>query len=147
MARTAWVLLGVAMFVGVLAVKRASAHQDEIGSVVVTHPYVQPAQAGGDTIARLRIENQGVSTRQFLGMHTDVAAGSRIEIRVSPVQAVPIGSLAIRAGETLDLEESAWIRLTGLRRNLMFGETVEACLDFADGREKRVTVTVGNFEI
>lgn len=147
MARTAWALLGVAVFVGVVAVKKAEAHQDDFGSIVVTHPYVQPAQAGNETIARLRIENQGSSTTQFLGMHMDAATDSAIEIKVSPARAVPIGSMAIRAGETLDLEENAWIRFTGLRRDLVFGETLEACLDFADGREMRVIVTVGRFEI
>lgn len=146
-ARLAWLLCGAALFVGVLMYRPAHAHQDEIGTIVVTHPYVEPGRSGGDTIARLRVENQGSSTRQLLGLHADVASGSVIEVKVSPVRAVPMGSLPIRPGETLDLEDTAWIKLTGLRRDLMYGETVQGCLDFADGRKKQITLTVGQFEL
>jgi copper(I)-binding protein len=145
--RLAWLLCGAALFVGVLMYRPAHAHQDEIGTIVVTHPYVEPGRSGGDTIARLRLENQGSSTRQLLGLHAEFASGSRIEVKVSPVRAVPMGSLPIRPGETLDLEDTAWIRLTGLRRDLMYGETVKGCLDFADGRKKQITLTVGQFEL
>lgn len=145
--RLVWLLFGAALFVGFLIYRPALAHQEEVGNLIVTHPYVQPGKVGEDTIVRLRLENQGSSTRQFVGLHADVASNSMIEVKVSPVRAVPIGSLPIRPGEVLDLEETAWIRLIGLRRDLMFGETLEACLDFADGREKRVIVTVGQFEI
>lgn len=145
--RLAWLLCGAAVFVGVLMYQPAYAHQEEIGTIVVTHPYVEPGRSGGDVIARLRLENQGSSTRQLLGLHADIASGSRIEVKVSPVRAVPIGSLPIRPGETLDLEDTAWIRLTGLRRDLMYGETVQGCLDFADGRKKQIVLTVGQFEL
>jgi copper(I)-binding protein len=145
--RLAWLLCGAALFVGVLVYRPAHAHQDEIGTIAVTHPYVEPGRSGGDTIARLRLENLGSSTRQFLGLHADIASGNRIEVRVAPFRAVPMGSLPIRPGETLDLEDTAWIRLTGLRRDLMYGETVQACLDFADGRKKQIILTVGQFEL
>lgn len=145
--RLAWLLCGAALFVGILIHRPANAHQEEIGTIVVTHPYVEPSRSGGDTIARLRLENQGSSTRQLLGLHADVASSSRIEVKVSPVRAVPMGSLPIRPGEILDLEDTAWIRLTGLRRDLMYGETVQGCLDFADGRKKLITLTVGRFEL
>lgn len=145
-ARTAGILFGVALLIGCLT-EPVWAHQEEIGDVIVTHPYVEPGLTGGDTVARLRIENQGVSTRQLLKLHTDVAAGSVIEVRVTPSRAVPIGSLPVRAGEILDLEDTAWIRLTNLRRNLVFGDILQGCLDFADGREKRITLTVGQFEL
>lgn len=90
--RLAWLLCGAALFVGVLIYRPAHAHQDEIGTIVVTHPYLEPGRSGGDTIARLRLENQGSSTRQLLGLHADVASGSLIEVKVSPVRAVPMGS-------------------------------------------------------
>jgi len=145
--RLAWLLCGAALFVGVLIYQPAHAHQDEIGTILVTHPYLEAGRSGGDAIARLSLENQGSSTRQLLGLHADVASGSMIEVKVSPVRAVPMGSLPIRPGEILDLEDTAWIRLTGLRRDLMYGETVQGCLDFADGRKKRITLTVGRFEL
>lgn len=145
--RLVFLLFGAALFVGVLTQRSAHAHQDEIGTILVTHPYLEPGKAGGDTIARLRLENQGGSTRQLLGLHANVAAGSRIEVKVSPVRTVPIGSLPVRPGEILDLEDTAWIRLTGLRRDLMYGETVQGCLDFADGRKKQIVLTVGQFEL
>lgn len=124
----------------------ANAHQQEVGTILISEHYVEPAKAGDDTIARLRLENLGVSTRQVLGLHSDVAEDSVIEVKVTSGRAASIGSLAIRAGETLDLEDVAWIRLTGLSRDLQLGETIEMHLDLAGDREKPIMLTVGDFE-
>ena len=146
MIRTALLLLDVATFVGVMT-PQAQAHQEEIGLVIIAHPYVEPARAGDDTFVRLRIENLGSSTRQVIGVHSDVARNSAIEVQVEPIRFVPIGSLPVRAGEILDLEYSARVRLVQLKRDLVYGETIQACLDFADGRKKDLTLTVGQFEL
>lgn len=131
---------------GVLLAGSSQAHQQEIGTILVVDHHVEPGKAGGDTIARLRVENLGTSTRQVMGLHTDVASSSVIEIRVAADRVLPISSLPVPAGEILDLANAAWIRLISLRRDLAFGETIEAELDLADGRHKRVTLTVGMFE-
>lgn len=135
-----------AVIITILGCSSANAHQQEVGSILISEHYVEPARAGDDTIARLRLENLSVSTRQVIGLHSDVAEDSVIEVKVASGRSAPIGSLAIRAGETLDLEDAAWIRLTGLSRDLQHGETIEVHLDLAGGREKPITLTVGEFE-
>ncbi|WP_428245483.1 copper chaperone PCu(A)C [Ferrovibrio sp.] len=138
-------LAGLALLV--LCSDVALAHQDEIGTLVIQHAYAEPARQGGDTLLRLAIENNGASVRQFTGLHSEVAEVSRIEVKVGSGRYVPIESMAIAPGEILDLEDTARIRLLRLRQDLVIGDSLEACLDFADGREKRVQVTVGKFEL
>lgn len=135
-----------AAIITLLGCGSASAHQQEVGSILISEHYVEPAKAGDDTIARLRLENLGGSTRQVMGLHSDVAEDSIIEVKIASGRATQIGSLPIRAGETLDLEDAAWIRLTGLNRDLVHGETIEVHLDLAGGREKPIALTVGDIE-
>ena len=115
--------------------------------MIIQHAYAEPAVLGGETLVRLAIENNGASVRQFIRLHSDAAEASQIEVRVAPGRFVPIGSMAVLPGEVLDLEETARVRLLRLRRPLAAGGSLEACLDFADGREKRIQVTVGKFEL
>lgn len=136
-----------ALAIVTLYANEAQAHQDEIGTVVIQHAYAEPAGLGGETLVRLAIENNGASVRQFIRLHSDAAEASQIEVKVAPGRFVPIGSMAIPPGEVLDLEEAARVRLLRLRRPLAAGVSLEACLDFADGREKRIQVTVGKFEL
>ncbi|MEL3891675.1 copper chaperone PCu(A)C [Ferrovibrio sp. MS7] len=135
-----------ALTIAALYADLARAHQDEIGTVVIQHAYAEPAGLGGETLVRLAIENNGASVRQFIRLHSDAAEASQIEVKVAAGRFVPIGSMAIPPGQVLDLEEAARVRLLRLRRPLATGSSLEACLDFADGREKRIQVTVGKFE-
>ncbi len=137
----------VALVILALCPDAARAHQDEIGTLIIQHAYAEPAVLGGETLVRLAIENNGASVRQFIRLHSDAAEASQIEVRVAPGRFVPIGSMAVLPGEVLDLEETARVRLLRLRRPLAAGGSLEACLDFADGREKRIQVTVGKFEL
>ncbi|MBP7065168.1 copper chaperone PCu(A)C [Ferrovibrio sp.] len=140
--------IGKAILVGILALlwvcgDAAWGHPDEVGTLTIHHAYAEPARRGDDTLVRLAIENNGASMRQFMGLHIDVAEASQIEVKVEAERFVPITSIAIPPGELLDLRDGARIRLLALNRTLIAGESLEALLDFADGREKRIQVLVG----
>lgn len=139
--------LGKTILVAILALlwvcgDAAWGYPDEIGTLTIHHAYAEPARSGSDTVVRLAIENNGASTRQFVGLHIDVAQASQIEVKVGHERFVPITSIAILPGELLDLRDGARIRLLSLNRTLTAGESLEAHLDFADGREKRIQVMV-----
>jgi len=94
-----------------------------------------PAPAGGQTIVRFKIVNDGPTGIHLIGITTPLARHARLRARVGTAEVVDIGSIGVEPEATLDLTTShLWYELYPLERELVAGESFPVRFDFATGR-------------
>lgn len=105
------------------------------GALVVEDVHATSAPAGGRSIVRFRIVNDGRDPVHLLDVETDLASESQIVARTSDRETTVLESVGIRADSELDLTTNhMWIELEGLTRAVAAGETFPLDLVFMRGR-------------
>lgn len=106
----------------------------EIGNrILVAAPTATPAGVGGRSIVRFRIVNEGQSKVVLLGMSTAVAPNAQLVASLGSSHSTVLDSIAIPAGEALDLTTShIRLEIFPLRRSLVSGDMFPATLNFVD---------------
>jgi len=140
---------GLAIYLFAIAIifssgEYAKAHELDFGQVAVEHPWALPARAGGSTRMYLIIENEGHSSIYFTGVKTPVASESSIMFQSDPGVERSLDSITVPTDESLNFGTShMWIALRNLRQDLNEGDSFPAALEFGEGRQILVIVTVG----
>lgn len=146
MKQTALLIIAV-LFTAAAAPASVQAHQNDLGEIVVSHAYAEPATKGGTSRVRFEIENTSGQTVQLLGMEIEAAEWSEIRVDIGDGQSAPLNSLGIRPGEFVEFERTAWIQLYGLKRPLLAGSIVEGHLMIAGRPCTPIQVSIGSFAI
>lgn len=140
--RTTIVAAALAFGAAVAAPAQTSVLYDLNNIVKVVDATATPAHAGGKTIIRFRVVNDGPARIHLHGIATPVAAAPRLMARVDANRAVDIGSIAIAPDEVLDGTGSQlWFEAEPVERDIAAGETFPVIFEFGDGR-LTVPVTV-----
>ena len=143
MKQTALLIIAV-LFAAAAVPASVQAHQDDLGDIVVSHAYAEPATKGGASRVRFGIENTSGQTIQLLGMEIEAAQSSEIRVDIGDGQSAPLNSLGIRPGEIVEFERTAWVQLYNLKRPLVTGKMVEGHLMIAGWPCIPIQVSVGN---
>jgi len=140
--------LRTTIFAAALALAAAGAQAQtpvlyDLNNIVkVVDATATPAHAGGKTVIRFRIVNDGPARIHLLGIATPVAAAPRLMARVDAMRAVDIGSIAIAPDEVLDATGGQlWFEVEPVEREIAAGDTFPVIFEFGDGR-LTVPVTV-----
>lgn len=120
------------------------AHQVDLGDIVVSHAYAEPAIKGRTSRVRFGIENTSGQTIQFSGIKIEAAQSSEIRVDIGDGQSAPLSSLGIRPGEIVEFGRTAWVQLYDLKRPLVTGKMVEGHLMIAGWPCIPIQVSVGN---
>jgi len=143
--RRVYFALFLLLFATSFRASTSEAHEADMGSVVVSHPYILPAEKGTDTVLRMRLDNTGATAIQVIGLQTSIAEEALIEGDIGEKRVAIFNSVSIKPGEYLQFDHALWIRLKGLRREVQFGQMVQASLLLAGG-DLSIDVKVGNFD-
>lgn len=131
--------VGAALHAIVWTLAPTWSHADEIvdltNTVRVEAATATPAPAGGHTIVRFKIVNDGPTGIHLIGITTPLARQARLRARVGTAEVVDIGSIGVGPEATLDLTTShLWYELYPLDRELVEGESFPVRFDFGIGQ-------------
>lgn len=112
----------------------ADALPDRYNAVTITDAMVFAAPSGGNSALHFRLVNESSETLTLIGVTSEHISGAKILAKTSQGISANLGSITIRAEETLDLHSSHLkILLTGLRRNFLQGQVVPLTLSMSRG--------------
>lgn len=132
------------LVVTLVTLSSADAHELYLGQIVVQHPWVLPAKAGESTRLYLAITNEGYSPVYFTGVKTPVANETAITFQSKPGVTRSLDFITVPSGETLNLGTShMWIAVRNIKQDLTLGDKFPAALEFGQGRQVLVVVSVG----
>lgn len=111
----------------------ASGYADEpalyFGNVTVLQATATAVPAGGYSVLRFKLINNGSQSLQFLGIETDLAEESKLMVHLGAEDWTTLESISVPSGEVLDLHSSHFYVLMGpLRRPLKEGDVFDAQL-------------------
>lgn len=139
-----------AAVIAMISVSIATAHQEQIGSVTIHHPWARASatsQAKSGAIY-LKLENNGDSDITLTGVDSDAA--KRVELHTHIMSDSGVmqmreveGGISIPAEGTEELKPGGLhIMLMGLTSPLSEGEVFDVTLTFSDGNTGTVAVEV-----
>ncbi|MGE0748635.1 MAG: hypothetical protein AB7K86_25460 [Rhodospirillales bacterium] len=134
-------IIAAALVLGAAAAPAQTSVLYDLNNIVkVVDATATPAHAGGKTIIRFRVVNDGPARIHLHGIATPVAAAPRLMARVDANRAVDIGSIVIAPDEVLDgTGAQLWFEAEPVERELAAGQSFPATFEFGDAR---VTVPV-----
>lgn len=125
----------------------ASAHDYQLGSLKIGHPWARPTVAGqGTGGAYLSVANQGGAADKLLGAR--MPAAERVEVHEmhmdgDVMRMREVGTLALPAGHSVKLEPGGLhLMLLGLKAPLKIGDKLPLVLRFEKAGEIEVMLQV-----
>jgi copper(I)-binding protein len=124
-----------ALFAALLLAAAAAAHQYQLGTLVIDHPWSRATAPGMPMgVAYLSITNHGKDADALVGASTPAAA--RVEMHESSIvdgmaRMRPVSEVAIAPGATVDIRPGGiHLMLVDLKSALARGTTVPLVLEF-----------------
>ncbi len=113
----------------------AAAHQYELGSLVIGHPWSRPTAAGAPMgVAYLSITNQGTGPDALIGASSPASSGVQFHqttISEGMARMRPLGEIEIPPGATVKIEPGGFhLMLVALKAPLAAGKSVPLTLQF-----------------
>jgi len=134
------------LFAALLGVP-ASAHQYELGKLVIGHPWSRPTAAGMPMgVAYLSITNNGTEPEVLTGASSPAAASVQFHqttISDGMARMRPLTEVTIAPGATVKLEPGAiHLMLVDLKAPLVAGKSVPLTLEFRNAGNITVQLTI-----
>lgn len=130
-----WITLAFAAALSTEGPANADQPPDYHGQMIVENVWATPARAGGRSILRLRIINEGHDHAHLLGVETPLTSQTQIVGRMSDHKTVTFDSISVRADSDLDLTtDHMWIELGPLTHAVEAGSSITLDLVFLRGR-------------
>ncbi len=112
-----------------------AAHQYELGSLVIGHPWSRPTPAGAPMgVAYLSITNQGTEPDALIGASSPASSGVQFHqttISEGMARMRPLGEIEIEPGATVKIEPGSFhLMLVALKAPLAAGKSVPLTLQF-----------------
>jgi len=139
-----------AAIIAMISVSIATAHQANVGSITVHHPWARASatsQAKSGAVY-LKLENTGDSEVTLTGVATDTAKRAELHTHIMSdngvMQMRPVeGGIPVPVAKTIELKPGGLhIMLMGLHAPLFVGEVFDITLSFSDGSVGTVAVEV-----
>jgi len=129
-----------------VALTAGAAHQYELGTLVIEHPWSRPTAPGMPMgVAYLSIANRGKSADTLVGASSPVA--DKVEMHETSIvdgmaRMRPLSAIDIPPGATVKIQPGGiHLMLVGLKTPLERGKTAPLVLEFRDAG--RITVQLG----
>lgn len=127
----------LALALSVAGATGALAHSEQKAGVLVTHPWVAPAQAGAMTTGHPTIVNRGDATIEIVKITSRAAGRLQLILDGEPVDTVSLG-----AGKTLSPKRLS-IRFEDLAVDLPEGKAVPVKFHFAGREAMEIHMAIG----